>query len=200
METVLPVDDFQSLGGDQQSEEIFRLLSLLSPFAGEVTGLKTSIDTALTRIRWGLRKHLYLKTTMKTDRTSYNIVLCRKVNNKCISSVIKRSNISTFSELDGDGKFNLHQNQSQPEAGIHCRTRDNCSITAGLDNDIDQGEMTCDKDSKIQFYCAHFPQISLCLDSATRSLGGRWSLPTRARPSSPRSPLRTRSSSPSRGS
>ena len=44
METVLPVDDFQSLGGDQQSEEIFRLLSLLSPFAGEVTGLKTSID------------------------------------------------------------------------------------------------------------------------------------------------------------
>ena len=51
METVLPVDDFQSLGGDQQSEEIFRLLSLLSPFAGEVTGLKTSIDTALTRIR-----------------------------------------------------------------------------------------------------------------------------------------------------
>ena len=115
METVLPVDDFQSLGGDQQSEEIFRLLSLLSPFAGEVTGLKTSIDTALTRIRWGLRKHLYLKTTMKTDRTSYNIVLCRKVNNKCISSVIKRSNISTFSELDGDGKFNLHQNQSVVE-------------------------------------------------------------------------------------
>merc|ERR1719220_3325622 len=50
METVLPVEDFQTLGGDQQSEEIFRLLSLLSPFAGEVSGLKTSIDTALTRI------------------------------------------------------------------------------------------------------------------------------------------------------
>ena len=91
---------------------------------------------------------------MKTDKTSYNIVLCRKVNNKCISSVIKRSNISTFSELDGDGKFNLHQNQSQPEAGIHCRTRDNCSITAGLDNDIDQGEMTCDKKGYTISLCA----------------------------------------------
>ena len=51
METVLPVEDFQTLNGDQQSEEIFRLLSMLSPFAGEVTGLKTSIDSALIRIR-----------------------------------------------------------------------------------------------------------------------------------------------------
>ena len=51
METVLPVEDFQILSGEQQSEEIFRLLSMLSPFAGEVSGLKTSIDTALTRIR-----------------------------------------------------------------------------------------------------------------------------------------------------
>ena len=51
METVLPVEDFQVLSGEQQSEEIFRLLSMLSPFAGEVSGLKTSIDTALTRIR-----------------------------------------------------------------------------------------------------------------------------------------------------
>ena len=51
MDNVLPVEDFQSLSGDQQSEEIFRLLSLLSPFAGEVGGLKASIDTALARIR-----------------------------------------------------------------------------------------------------------------------------------------------------
>ena len=52
MDNVLPVDDFQTLSGDQQSEEIFRLLSLLSPFAGEVGGLKASIDNALARIRW----------------------------------------------------------------------------------------------------------------------------------------------------
>ena len=51
MDNVLPVEDFQTLSGDQQSEEIFRLLSLLSPFAGEVGGLKASIDSALARIR-----------------------------------------------------------------------------------------------------------------------------------------------------
>ena len=50
-ETVLPVESFQVLSGDQQTEEIFKLLSLLSPFAGEVSGLKTSIDSALCRIR-----------------------------------------------------------------------------------------------------------------------------------------------------
>jgi len=92
METVLPVEDFQILSGEQQSEEIFRLLSMLSPFAGEVSGLKTSIDTALTRI----------------------------------------------SELDGDNKFSLNLLQQQTGIGAGARTRDNCSITAGLDNDIDQ--------------------------------------------------------------
>ena len=50
-DTVLPVESFQVLSGDQQTEEIFKLLSLLSPFAGEVSGLKTSIDSALCRIR-----------------------------------------------------------------------------------------------------------------------------------------------------
>ena len=50
-ESVLPVESFQVLSGDQQTEEIFKLLSLLSPFAGEVSGLKTSIDSALCRIR-----------------------------------------------------------------------------------------------------------------------------------------------------
>ena len=34
--SVLPVESFQVLSGDQQTEEIFKLLSLLSPFAGEV--------------------------------------------------------------------------------------------------------------------------------------------------------------------
>ena len=82
MEAVLPVEDFQSLSGDQQSEEIFRLLSLLSPFAGEVTGLRTSVDTALTRIS------------------------------------------------------DLEPGQQQQEAAL--RTRDNCSLTAGLDRDTDQ--------------------------------------------------------------
>ena len=50
METVLSVNNFQSLTGEQQSEEIFKLLALLSPFAGEVTNLKGSIDDALGRI------------------------------------------------------------------------------------------------------------------------------------------------------
>ena len=35
--SVLPVESFQVLSGDQQTEEIFKLLSLLSPFAGEVS-------------------------------------------------------------------------------------------------------------------------------------------------------------------
>jgi len=50
MDTILSVDDFQSLNGDQQAEEIFNLLVLLSPFAGEVSNLKGSIDAALGRI------------------------------------------------------------------------------------------------------------------------------------------------------
>ena len=52
IESVLAVEDFQRLNGDEQSEEIFRLLSVLSPFAGEVTGLRSSINTALSRIRY----------------------------------------------------------------------------------------------------------------------------------------------------
>ena len=36
-DSVLPVESFQVLSGDQQTEEIFKLLSLLSPFAGEVS-------------------------------------------------------------------------------------------------------------------------------------------------------------------
>ena len=35
-DSVLGVESFQGLSGDQQTEEIFKLLSLLSPFAGEV--------------------------------------------------------------------------------------------------------------------------------------------------------------------
>ena len=35
-DSVLEVESFQGLSGDQQTEEIFKLLSLLSPFAGEV--------------------------------------------------------------------------------------------------------------------------------------------------------------------
>ena len=33
---VMPFDDFRELPSDKQSEEIFRLLSMLSPFASEV--------------------------------------------------------------------------------------------------------------------------------------------------------------------
>ena len=52
--------------------------------------------------------------------------------------VSKKLNI--FSELDGDNKFSLNLLQQQTSIGAAgARTRDNCSITAGLDNDIDQG-------------------------------------------------------------
>ena len=50
METILSVEDFQSLAGDRQAEEIFKLLALLSPFATEISNLKGSIESALNRI------------------------------------------------------------------------------------------------------------------------------------------------------
>ena len=50
MDSILTVDDFQSLPGDRQAEEIFKLLALLSPFAAEIAGLKGSIEAALGRI------------------------------------------------------------------------------------------------------------------------------------------------------
>jgi hypothetical protein len=50
MDSILTVEDFQSLAGDRQAEEIFKLLALLSPFAAEIAGLKGSIETALGRI------------------------------------------------------------------------------------------------------------------------------------------------------
>ena len=50
MDAILSVEDFQSLAGDKQAEEIFKLLALLSPFATEISGLKGSIESALSRI------------------------------------------------------------------------------------------------------------------------------------------------------
>ena len=50
MDSILAVEDFQSLPGDRQAEEIFKLLALLSPFAAEIAGLKISIEAALGRI------------------------------------------------------------------------------------------------------------------------------------------------------
>jgi len=50
LDTVLSVEDFQSLPGDKQAEEIFKLLALLSPFASEISTLKGSIESALGRI------------------------------------------------------------------------------------------------------------------------------------------------------
>jgi potassium voltage-gated channel Shab-related subfamily B protein 1 len=53
--TPLPVpppsfDDFQSLPSERQSEEIFKLLSMLSPFASQVSSLQSSVETALNKI------------------------------------------------------------------------------------------------------------------------------------------------------
>lgn len=43
-------EDFQRLPSDKQSEEIFKLLSMLSPFASEVSSLRSSMESALNRI------------------------------------------------------------------------------------------------------------------------------------------------------
>ena len=42
-ETTLSMEEFQLLGSDGQSEQIFRLLAILSPLAGEVCDLKLNI-------------------------------------------------------------------------------------------------------------------------------------------------------------
>ncbi len=48
--TVMSFDEFRDLPSDKQSEEIFKLLSMLSPFASEVSSLKSSMEGALHRI------------------------------------------------------------------------------------------------------------------------------------------------------
>ena len=50
METTLSMDDFQTLPSEQQSEQIFKLLALLSPLAGEVCDLKGSIGALVGQI------------------------------------------------------------------------------------------------------------------------------------------------------
>lgn len=47
---IMSFEDFQRLPGDKQSEEIFKLLSMLSPFASEVSSLRSSMESALNRI------------------------------------------------------------------------------------------------------------------------------------------------------
>ena len=43
-------EEFQRLPSEKQSEEIFKLLSMLSPFASEVSSLRSSMENALNRI------------------------------------------------------------------------------------------------------------------------------------------------------
>ncbi len=50
MPALMTVEDFQSLSAERRSEEIFRLLSQLSPFAGEVSALRKSLEAAIRRI------------------------------------------------------------------------------------------------------------------------------------------------------
>ena len=50
MESILSLDEFQKLPSERQSEEIFKLLALLSPFACEVSALKGNMDLALDKI------------------------------------------------------------------------------------------------------------------------------------------------------
>ena len=48
-ETTLTMDDFQSLPSDQQSDQIFKLLAILSPLANEVCDIKCSIGEMLSK-------------------------------------------------------------------------------------------------------------------------------------------------------
>ncbi len=50
MPPMMTFDDFQRLSHDRQSEEIFKLLSLLTPFASEVSSLRSSMDSCLNRL------------------------------------------------------------------------------------------------------------------------------------------------------
>ena len=49
-DNLMSFEDFQKLTSEKQSEEIFKLLSMLRPFASEVSGLKNSVDAAKSRI------------------------------------------------------------------------------------------------------------------------------------------------------
>ena len=53
-ESALTMDDFQSLPSEQQSDQIFKLLALLSPLANEVCDLKYSIGEMLSNILYTL--------------------------------------------------------------------------------------------------------------------------------------------------
>ena len=47
---IMSFEDFQRLPTDKQSEEIFKLLAMLSPFASEVSSLRSSMESAVNRI------------------------------------------------------------------------------------------------------------------------------------------------------
>eukprot|EP00095_Tigriopus_kingsejongensis_P008004 maker-scaffold269_size230758-snap-gene-1.29 protein:Tk08004 transcript:maker-scaffold269_size230758-snap-gene-1.29-mRNA-1 annotation:"voltage-gated channel " len=47
---IMSFGEFQKLPNDKQSEEIFKLLAMLTPFATEVSSLKSSVESALHRI------------------------------------------------------------------------------------------------------------------------------------------------------
>ena len=61
--SVLPVESFQVLSGDQQTEEIFKLLSLLSPFAGEVRHFSFINPKFIRKILFYFKKILYVFST-----------------------------------------------------------------------------------------------------------------------------------------
>lgn len=50
MSSIMSYDEFQRLPSEKQSEEIFKLLSMLSPFASEVCSLRSSMESAINRI------------------------------------------------------------------------------------------------------------------------------------------------------
>ncbi len=47
---MMTFEEFQRLSPDRQSEEIFKLLSLLTPFASEVSSLRSSVESCLNRL------------------------------------------------------------------------------------------------------------------------------------------------------
>ena len=66
--SVLPVESFQVLSGDQQTEEIFKLLSLLSPFAGEVRHF-SFINPKFIRKKFRFKKKIEFFFNLKKNAT-----------------------------------------------------------------------------------------------------------------------------------
>ena len=75
-ETTLTMDDFQTLASESQSDQIFKLLAILSPLANEVCDLKCNIGEMLGR--HGVDKKSCLSNCLKVKLTFNRKELLRR--------------------------------------------------------------------------------------------------------------------------